>query len=175
MSVSMASIMSKRASCVIQCVGEWDTSWRGKSGPCGCTRSLFPSQTICVHMPPLMFAVSVTVTKAREAKTWVDSAFLGPPALARWNHAHSCLVQVPHAIVRDSETIAQVDDAQLQEFAFSGNVGPHSACGGCESPRASMISAELCRNCLRPSSAGLEFDVKLAQHTAVDVLPRGRR
>ena len=33
MSVSIASIMSRRASCVIQCVGEWVTSWRGKSGP----------------------------------------------------------------------------------------------------------------------------------------------
>ena len=33
MSVSIASIMSKRASCVIQCVGEWDTSWRKKCGP----------------------------------------------------------------------------------------------------------------------------------------------
>ena len=76
MSVSIASIMSRRASCVIQCVGEWDTSWRGKSGPRGCTRSLFTSQTICVHMPPLMFAASVTVTKAREAKTWADSALL---------------------------------------------------------------------------------------------------
>ena len=81
-----------------------------------------PSQTICVHMPPLMFAASVTVTKAREAKTWADSALLGPPTLACWNHAHSCLVQVPHAILRDSEAIAQVDDAQLQEFALSGNV-----------------------------------------------------
>ena len=28
------------------------------------------------------------------------------------------------AILRDSEAIAQVDDAQLQEFAFSGNVSP---------------------------------------------------
>ena len=33
MSVSIASIKSKRASCLIQCVGEWYTSWRGKSGP----------------------------------------------------------------------------------------------------------------------------------------------
>ena len=65
MSASIESIMSKRASCVIQCVGEWDASWRGKSGPCGCTRSVFPSWTICVHVPPLMFAASVTVTKAR--------------------------------------------------------------------------------------------------------------
>ena len=48
--------------------------------------------------------------------------FFGPPALACWNDAHSCLVQVPDAILRESEAIAQVDFAQLQEVAFSGNV-----------------------------------------------------
>ena len=80
MSASITSIMLKRASCVIECVGEWDTNWRGNSGPCGCTRSVFPSQTICVHMPSLVFAASVTVTKAREAKTWADSNFLEPGA-----------------------------------------------------------------------------------------------
>ena len=68
-----------------------------------------------VQLPPLMFAASVTVTKAREAKTRADSAFFGPPTLASWNHAHNCLVQVPFAILRDSEAIAQVDDAQLRD------------------------------------------------------------
>ena len=67
-------------------------------------------------MPSLMFAASVTVMKAREAKT------RAPSALGCWNHAHNCLVSVPYAILRDSEGIAQVDDAQLQEFAFSGTV-----------------------------------------------------
>ena len=33
MSMSIVSILSKRASSVIQCVGERVTSWRGKSGP----------------------------------------------------------------------------------------------------------------------------------------------
>ena len=37
MSASIASIMSKSASCVIQRVGEWDTSWRGEN------RSVFSS------------------------------------------------------------------------------------------------------------------------------------
>ena len=71
-------------------------------------------------MPRLLFAASVTVTKAREAKTWADSAFFPPHAC--WNHAHSSLVQVPFVILRDSDAIAQVDDTPLQEFAFSGNV-----------------------------------------------------
>ena len=69
-----------------------------------------------------MLAASVTVTKAREAKTWADSAYFGPSTLACWNHAHRCLVQVPDAIVCDFEAMAQVDDAQLQKFALSGNV-----------------------------------------------------
>ena len=54
------------------------------------------------------------VTKAREAKTWADSAFLEPGAqLSR--PGSTC------DPVRFEES-AQVDDAQLQEFAFSGNV-----------------------------------------------------
>ena len=39
-------------------------------------------------------------------------------------------------------------------------------------PRASMIAAN-CEETARPMSGGIEFDVKLAQHTAVDVLPCG--
>ena len=35
-----------------------------------------------------------------------------------------------------------------------------------------MIAAT-CDETARPMSGGLEFDVKLAQHTAVDVLPSG--
>ena len=35
-----------------------------------------------------------------------------------------------------------------------------------------MIAAS-CEETARPISGGLEFDVKLAQHTAVDVLPSG--
>ena len=35
-----------------------------------------------------------------------------------------------------------------------------------------MIAAS-CEETARPMSDGLEFDVKLAQHTAVDVLPSG--
>ena len=92
-------------------------------------------------MPPLVFAACVTVTKAREAKTWVDSALLVHPRSPARNHAHSCLVQVPHAILRESEAIAQVDDAQLQKFAFSGSVR-HSACGACRKGHAS-VSAPL--------------------------------
>ena len=35
-----------------------------------------------------------------------------------------------------------------------------------------MIAAS-CEETARPMSGGLEFDVNLAQHTAVDVLPSG--
>ena len=35
-----------------------------------------------------------------------------------------------------------------------------------------MIAAS-CEETARPMSGGLEFDVELAQHTAVDVLPSG--
>ena len=35
-----------------------------------------------------------------------------------------------------------------------------------------MIAAS-CEETARPMSGGLDFDVKLAQHTAVDVLPSG--
>ena len=35
-----------------------------------------------------------------------------------------------------------------------------------------MIAVKLAQTA-RPMSGGLEFDVKLAQHTAVDVLPSG--
>ena len=35
-----------------------------------------------------------------------------------------------------------------------------------------MIAAS-CEETARPISGGLEFDVELAQHTAVDVLPSG--
>ena len=45
---------------------------RGNSSPFHEVHAVFPSKTICVHMPPLMFAASVTVTKAREAKTWAE-------------------------------------------------------------------------------------------------------
>ena len=48
--------------------------------------------------------------------------FFGPPTLTFWNHAHSCLVQVPCAILRDPEATAQVDEEQLQKVALSGNV-----------------------------------------------------
>ena len=55
-----------------------------------------------------------------EDMRWVGP--LAPPTLTCWNHAHSCLVQVSYAILQGSEAIEQVDDAQLQEFPFSGNV-----------------------------------------------------
>ena len=73
-------------------------------------------------MPPLMFAASVTVTKAREAKTWVDSALLVHPRSPDGTVGTAVSSRFLYAILRDSEAIAQVDDAQLQEVALSGNV-----------------------------------------------------
>ena len=52
-----------------------------------------------------MFTASVTVTKAHEWKTWADLSF--------WVHPRS-----PAGTMR-----TEIDDAQLQEFAFSDNVG----------------------------------------------------
>ena len=110
MSVSIASIMSKRASCVIRTrAGAERVVHKGALG-----RSSSHRQSVSICRLSCL-AASVTVTKAREAKTLV----VGPPTLACWNHAHSCLVQIPYAILWVSEAIAQVDDAQLQEFAFS--------------------------------------------------------
>ena len=75
---------------------------------------------ICVHMPLLMFAASVTVTKAREAKTWADSAPVDHPRSPAGTMRTA--VSSRFRMLRDSEAIAQVDDAHLAEFAFSGNV-----------------------------------------------------
>ena len=97
---------------------------------------------------------------------------LGPPSLACWNDAHSCLVQVPVAILWDSEAIAQVDDAQLQKFTLSCNVSLARPVAGV-SRRELPWELQAAQKLPRPSSAGLEFDVELAQHTAVDVLPSG--
>ena len=72
----------------------------------------------------------------------------------------------------NSEAIAQVDDAQLQKFTLS-LCQPRSACGGCESPRVSMRAAGSEETAASNPFFGLEFDVELAQHTAVDVLPSG--
>ena len=76
-------------------------------------------------------------------------------------------------ILRDSEAIAQVDDAQLQEGAFSGNVSLTRPTAGARRRRASMIAAGCAETARVHSFSGLEFDVELAQHTAVDVLPSG--
>ena len=76
---------------------------RGNSSPVYEVHAVFPSKTICVHMPPLMFTASVTVTKAREAKIWVDSSggFLGCIFLDihtnyRTHRIQSEFLRIPH-------------------------------------------------------------------------------
>ena len=68
-----------------------------------------------------MFAANVTVTKAPEAKTWADSALLVHPRSPVGTMRTAVSSRVPYAILRGSEAIAPLDDAQLQELAFSAN------------------------------------------------------
>ena len=68
--------------------------------------------------------------------------------------------------------MAQVDHAQLQKFTLSCNVSlarQAARASRRELPRELQALKKL----PRPSSAGLEFDVELAQHTVVDVLLSG--
>ena len=51
-SASASGVLLLGGASWIQCVGEWDTSWRGKSGPCGCTRSLPLTDDLCPHAAP---------------------------------------------------------------------------------------------------------------------------
>ena len=60
-----------------------------------------------------------------------------------------------------------MDDAQLEEFEFLWQ------CVAVASRRELPMIAASCEETARPISGGLEFDVKLVQHTAVVVLPSG--
>ena len=65
-----------------------------------------------------------------------------------------------------------MDDAQLLEVALSGNASLIRPVAGA-SRRELQWQLQAVKKLFRPKSGGLEFDVELMQHTAVDVLPNG--
>ena len=71
------------------------------------------------------------------------------------------------------KAIAQVDDCaacrSLRSLAMSASLGLWWV----QVAASFHESCRLRRNCRVHSFLGLEFDVELAQHTAVDVLPSG--
>ena len=117
MSVSITSIMSKRASCV-----------RGKSGPCGRTRSVFPLDNLCPH------AASHVCSKCDR-----DESARRRHGLIRPSCSNPCS---PAGTVRTAVSFRfHVRSCEIPKPAARG-CQPHSACGGCGSPRASMIAAD---------------------------------
>ena len=111
-------------------------------------------------MPPLMFAASVTVTKAREAKTWADSPFFGTKRTAVSFRFHMRSCEIPKRAHRWMTHSCK----SFRSLAMSASLASRR-----ELPQELQAPKKL----PRPFLFGLEFDAELAQHTAVDMLPSG--
>ena len=98
------------------------------------------------HIPPLLFAASVTVTKAREAKTWVDSALLvhsrspvgtvRTPVSSRF-HMRSC--EIPKRSHRQMTRSCK----RLRSLAMSASLGLWRV----QDAASFHDSCRLCTNC----------------------------